>query len=67
MAVGSIKWFNLIKGFGFILPKDGGADVFVHITTVEAAGLKALTEGQIVSYDSVMERGKVAASDLQLV
>ena len=67
MAVGSVKWFNLVKGFGFILPKDGGADVFVHITTVQAAGLKTLTEGQSVTYDIVIERGKIAASNIKLV
>ena len=67
MATGSVKWFNATKGYGFIMPKDGGKDVFVHITAVQAAGLKGLNDGQNVSYDVVMERGKAAAANLKLV
>lgn len=66
MATGSVKWFNATKGFGFIMPSDGGKDVFVHITAVQAAGLKGLNDGQNVSYDVVMERGKAAASNLKI-
>ena len=66
MAVGFVKWFNATKGFGFIVPNDGGKDVFVHITAVQAAGLKLLIEGQSLSYEVVMERGKTAASNLKL-
>jgi len=66
MAIGTVKWFNTTKGFGFIMPQDGGKDVFVHITAVQAAGLRGLDEGQKVSYDVVMERGKPAASNLKL-
>jgi CspA family cold shock protein len=66
MAVGTVKWFNATKGFGFIMPQDGGKDVFVHITAVQAAGLKGLNDGQKVSYEVVMERGKAAASNLKL-
>ncbi len=66
MAIGSVKWFNATKGFGFIMPQDGGRDVFVHITAVQAAGLKGLNEGQKVSFDVVMERGKSAAANLKL-
>lgn len=66
MATGTVKWFNLEKGFGFIQPQDGGKDVFVHITAVQAAGLKGLNDGQKVSYEVVTERGKQAASNLQL-
>ena len=66
MATGAVKWFNATKGFGFIMPADGGKDVFVHITAVQAAGLKALNDGQGVSYDVVMERGKAAATNLKL-
>jgi CspA family cold shock protein len=66
MATGTVKWFNTTKGFGFIMPQDGGKDVFVHITAVQAAGLRSLDEGQKVSYDVVMERGKAAASNLKL-
>ena len=51
MAIGTVKWFNATKGFGFIQPEGGGKDVFVHITAVERAGLKSLTEGQRISFD----------------
>ena len=66
MAIGTVKWFNTTKGYGFIMPQDGGKDVFVHITAVQAAGLRGLNEGQKVSYDVAMERGKAAATDLKL-
>jgi CspA family cold shock protein len=65
MATGTVKWFNKVKGYGFIQPSDGGKDVFVHITAVERAGLDGLNEGQKVSYDMVTERGKTAASNLK--
>ena len=67
MAMGTVKCFNATKGFGFIVPQDGGKDVFVHITAVQAAGLKGLNDGQNLSYDVVMERGKAAATNLRLV
>jgi cold shock protein len=66
MAVGTVKWFNATKGYGFIMPQEGGKDVFVHITAVQAAGLKGLNDGQAVSYEIVMERGKAAATNLKL-
>ncbi len=66
MATGTVKWFNATKGFGFILPGDGGKDVFVHITAVQAAGLRGLNDGQKVTYEVVMERGKAAATNLKL-
>ena len=66
MAIGTVKWFNTTKGFGFIMPQDGGKDVFVHITAVQAAGLRGLDEGQKVSYEVAMERGKAAATNLKL-
>jgi CspA family cold shock protein len=65
MAIGTVKWFNPTKGFGFIQPESGGKDVFVHISAVEQAGLGTLTEGQRVSYDVVTERGKSAAGNLK--
>jgi CspA family cold shock protein len=65
MSTGTVKWFNTTKGYGFIMPQEGGKDVFVHITAVQAAGLRGLTEGQKVSYDVVMERGKAAATNLK--
>jgi cold shock protein len=67
MATGKVKFFNSQKGFGFIQPQDGGKDVFVHISTVERAGMSSLNEGQRVSYDVVSERGKLAAANLQAV
>ena len=67
MATGSVKWFNATKGFGFIMPDDGGKDVFVHITAVQAAGLRGLNDGQKVSFETTMERGKVAATNLKVV
>jgi CspA family cold shock protein len=66
MAAGTVKWFNATKGYGFIMPQDGGKDVFVHITAVQAAGLKGLNDGQLVNYDVAMERGKAAATNLKL-
>jgi CspA family cold shock protein len=65
MASGTVKWFNKVKGYGFIQPSDGGKDVFVHITAVERAGMDTLVEGQRVSYDMVSERGKSAAANLK--
>ena len=63
--MGTVKWFNATKGFGFIQPDDGGNDVFVHISAVERAGMSTLNEGQRLTYEVVTERGKQAASDLQ--
>jgi CspA family cold shock protein len=65
MSNGTVKWFNTTKGYGFIQPEDGGADVFVHISAVEKAGLRGLNEGQRVSYDLTNERGKTAAVNLK--
>ena len=65
MASGTVKWFNKVKGYGFIQPSDGGKDVFVHITAVERAGMDTLVAGQRVNYDLVSERGKTAAANLK--
>jgi len=65
MSNGTVKWFNTTKGFGFIQPEDGGADVFVHISAVEKAGLRSLNEGQRVSFEVQNERGKAAAVNLK--
>jgi CspA family cold shock protein len=51
MAIGTVKFFNTVKGYGFITPEDGGKDVFVHATAVEAAGMRTLNEGQKLSFD----------------
>ena len=65
MATGKVKWFNAQKGFGFIQPDNGGKDVFVHVSAVERAGLQGLQEGQKISYDVLVERGKEAAGNLK--
>lgn len=65
MAEGTVKWFNSQKGFGFIQPDGGGADVFVHISAVEKAGLRGLNEGQKVSYDITEEKGKKSATNIK--
>jgi CspA family cold shock protein len=67
MAQGTVKWFNMQKGFGFIEPSDGSKDVFVHISAVQRAGLTSLNEGQKVKYEIVTERGKQAAGSLSVV
>jgi CspA family cold shock protein len=65
MAIGTVKFFNAAKGFGFIAPEAGDTDVFVHASAVESAGMDALTEGQRVSFDVITERGKLAAGNLK--
>ena len=66
MATGTVKWFNSQKGYGFIQPTNGGADVFVHITAVERAGMDGLQEGQTLSYDLEQgQRGRVSAVNLK--
>lgn len=69
MATGTVKWFNITKGFGFIQPDNGGADAFVHISAVERAGLGSLNEGQKVEYELVADRrsGKMSADNLKAV
>jgi CspA family cold shock protein len=67
MATGTVKWFNPNKGFGFIQPDDKGSDVFVHISTLERAGLATLNEGQRVSYELATNKGKTAAANLKLL
>ncbi len=66
MAIGTVKFFNAQRGFGFIQPSDGSKDVFVHISAVQRAGLETLNEGQKLSFDVVQERGKSAAANLKL-
>lgn len=67
MNIGTVKWFNATKGYGFIQPEDGGADVFVHISAVERAGMRSLNEGQKLSYELERDRksGKTSAGQLQ--
>ena len=66
MPSGTLKWFNATKGFGFIQPEDGGKDVFVHISAVERAGLRALNEGQEVEFELVTNRGRTSAENLKV-
>ena len=68
MSTGTVKWFNGTKGFGFIQPDEGGADVFVHISAVERAGLRSLDEGQKVTYELERDKrsGKMSAGNLQV-
>jgi cold shock protein len=67
MAIGTVKWFNAQKGYGFIQPDNGDKDVFVHISAVERAGLGSLNEGQKLSYELERDQrsGKVAAANLK--
>ena len=67
MATGTVKWFNPNKGFGFINPDDSSGDVFVHISAVEQAGIRNLTEGQRLSYELVTSKGRTSAGELKLV
>ncbi len=68
MASGTVKFFNSAKGFGFISPDDGGADIFVHVSAVERSGLRELNEGDLVSFQVEEDRrsGKLAAVDLRV-
>jgi len=67
MATGTVKWFNSSKGFGFIKPDEGGDDVFVHVSAVEAAGLTGLDDNQAISYELVEDkRGRSSAGNLEL-
>jgi cold shock protein len=67
MTIGTVKFFNMTKGFGFIQPDNGSADVFVHISAVERAGLSSIAEGQKLRFDAVKNdrNGKLAAENLQ--
>jgi cold shock protein len=67
MPVGTVKWFNTTKGFGFIQPESGGADVFVHISAVQRSGLTGLNEGQKISFELQQDpkRGKSSAVNLK--
>ncbi|MBD1203719.1 MAG: cold-shock protein [Rhodobacteraceae bacterium] len=67
MANGTVKWFNATKGFGFIAPEGGQKDVFVHITALERAGIRALNDGQAVTFDLERDRnGRESATNLAL-
>ena len=68
MIKGTVKWFNAVKGFGFIAPDDGGKDAFVHVSAVERAGLSGLNEGQQVEYElQTGQNGRTSAENLKVV
>ncbi|TVQ29267.1 MAG: cold-shock protein [Geminicoccaceae bacterium] len=69
MPVGTVKWFNATKGYGFIQPEGGGPDVFVHISAVERAGMDGLRDGQKISFEEKRDpkRGKTSAENLKAV
>ncbi len=67
MAVGTVKWFNPDKGYGFITPQDGGADVFVHMSALDGLADRRLNDGQKVEYEIAMNKGKKSAVDLKLI
>ena len=66
MATGKVKWFDAKKGFGFITPDDGGKDAFLHVSALQAANVQSVNDGQAVSYELTEQRGKQAASEIQL-
>ena len=66
MATGKVKWFDAKKGFGFITPDDGGKDAFLHVSALQAANVQSVSDGQAVSYELTEQRGKEAASEIQL-
>ena len=67
MTIGTVKWFNSTKGYGFIQPSGGGSkDVFVHISAVERAGLSTLREGQQIEYEIISNRGRESAENLRV-
>jgi len=69
MPIGTVKWFNIRKGYGFIAPDEGGKDVFVHISAVERAGMNGLREGQKISFEEQTDErsGKKAAGNLKAI
>lgn len=67
MATGKVKWFSGNRGFGFIIPDDGGADVYVHVSAVLDSGLRDLYPNQQISYEVRKSRGKMVASNIEIV
>lgn len=66
MTSGTVKWFNKTKGFGFIVPHEGGEDVFVHVTVLEKSGVRYLDEGQAVSFETEIKNGRLRAVLVEL-
>lgn len=67
MTKGTVKWFNTRKGYGFISPEGGSKDVFVRITQLEKIGLRHLTDGQKVNFETYDDRGRIAAGNLKIL
>ncbi|HPI63020.1 MAG TPA: cold-shock protein [Alphaproteobacteria bacterium] len=67
MAIGTVKWFNFKKGYGFIQPEDNSQDVFVHVSALEQSGITTLPEGQKITYELANNRGKTSAVTLKLL
>ena len=67
MKIGSVKWFNPSKGYGFISPDGGGKDIFVHISALETSGIKNLSENQKVSYDEARNKDRISAGNIKLI
>tara|TARA_Y100001935_G_C16815393_1_gene272240 strand:- start:270 stop:476 length:207 start_codon:yes stop_codon:yes gene_type:complete len=67
MIIGTVKWFNSAKGYGFITPENGQKDVFVHISAVQSAGLQSLNEGDKVSFDEARNNGRISAGNLKKI
>jgi len=66
VAIGTVKWFNPTKGYGFVQPKGGGKDVFVHISAVEPAGLSTLNDGAVIEYELVANKGKESEENIKV-
>jgi CspA family cold shock protein len=67
MATGIVKFFDIMKGYGFIKPSQGGDDVFVHISSLQSTGMSFLSENQVVEYSLMEERGKTKVTDIRIV
>lgn len=67
MATGVVKWFNGTKGYGFVKPDDGGADIFIHISAIQKAGIQTLDEGQRINFDIEDNKGRKAAGNIKLI
>jgi CspA family cold shock protein len=67
MATGEVKWFNNAKGWGFVLPEDGGSDIFVHYSSIQGTGYKSLTAGQFISFDTIQGDRGLHATNVTLL